>query len=176
MCQSLTFTILPWSSSRRTKPFHDFITKLIWNWSLWLVVNSYLWDTQPSPSQCFARILVEHAITSWLSKTWKITKNQFKNVMTAIENFSNTNLNEFCSQFDFLNTSKKEGAPALFSSFFRRRIEDVLKMPSRCPQMPSRCLQNVFEMPPDPPQKHVQVVPSCRETPPDRHTIKSHEK
>ena len=32
-----------------------------------------------APSQCFARIFLGHVFTSWLSKTWRITKNMFKN-------------------------------------------------------------------------------------------------
>ena len=78
-----------------------------------------------------------HVFTSWLSKTWKITKNMFKNTSKSKLHF-NANFNDFCLHFGSQNPSKKQIPLNIFSTFSSRHV----KMPPRRPKTPPRHLQD----------------------------------
>ena len=87
-----------------------------------------------------------HVFTSWLSKTWKITKNMFKNASKSKLHF-NANFNDFCLHFGSQNPSKKVIPLNLFSTFSPRhvqdaprRLQDTSKMPLRPSKKPPRRL------------------------------------
>ena len=88
-----------------------------------------------------------HVFTSWLSKTWRITKNMLKNASKKSSCIFNANFNDFCLHFGFQKPSKKPIPLDIFSTFSPRhvqdaprRLQDTSKMPLRPSKKPPRRL------------------------------------